>query len=111
MSLFTNLIKAEATAKQINQEEQLNPRDYIGEIAEGRVRHIAKDMWKKDASLQRTEGRKITFADFKGMVQEWIGIVSTKRTLMAPPAVKVAATDTNTAANGSDDSGENKNQR
>ena len=45
------------------------------------------------------------------MVQEWIGIVSTKRTLMAPPAVKVAATDTNTAANGSDDSGENKNQR
>ena len=52
MSLFTNLIKAEATAKQINQEEQLNPRDYIGEIAEGRVRHIAKDMWKKDPSLQ-----------------------------------------------------------
>ena len=44
MMLFTSLIKAEATAKQINQEEQLNRRDYIGKIAEGRVKHIAKDM-------------------------------------------------------------------
>ena len=79
MTLFTSLIKAEATAKQIDQEEQLSRRDYIGEIAEGRVKHIAKDMWKKDATLQRTVGRKISFVDFKGMIQEWIGILSTKR--------------------------------
>ena len=111
MTLFTSLIKAEATAKQIDQVEQLNRRDYIGEIAEGRVKHIAKDMWKKDATLQRTVGRKISFVDFKGMILEWIGILSTKRTFMPQTTVRVAASDTSRPSVQTDRMGGNKGQK
>ena len=93
LTLYTRLIFAEATAREVGQMDQLNRRDNIADIAENRVKHIAKKVWELDAKLKRKHGRHINFADFKGIVHEWVGILSTRKTLMAPPAVKVNVTE------------------
>ena len=93
LTLYTKLIFAEATAREVGQMDQLNRRDNIADIAENRVKHIAKKVWELDAKLKRKHGRHIDFADFKGIVHEWVGILSTRKTLMAPPVVKVNVTE------------------
>ena len=51
LGLFTKIIKAEAMAEEIGQMDQLHRRDVIAEIAEGRMKHIAKELWEKNADL------------------------------------------------------------
>ena len=82
LGLFTKILKAEAMAAEIGQMDQLHRRDVIAEIAEGRVRHIAKELWEKDADLKYEENRCINFSDFKRLLHRWISILTTRRTLL-----------------------------
>ena len=96
VTLLTKLITAESTASEIGQLDQLDRRDNIADIAERRVRHIAKQVWQKDEDLKE-EGRKFNFTDLKRLIQRQINILTTKNTLVTPYStsdnpVKVAAT-------------------
>ena len=64
MTLFTSLIKAEATAKQINQEEQLNRRDYIGEIAEGKGKAYRERHVEERCNPSENRGEEDLFRQF-----------------------------------------------
>ena len=91
------MITAESTASEIGQLDQLDRRDNIADIAERRVKHIAKQVWQKDEDLKEKEERTVNFADLKRLIQRQINIITTKNTLVTPNSatgnpVKVAAT-------------------
>ena len=75
------MIKAEEIAIEIGQLDQLNRRDVIAEIAEGRMRHIAKKLWENDAALRDEENSCINFSHFKKLLYRWINILITRKTL------------------------------
>ena len=84
LGLFTKMIKAEAMAAEIGQMDQLHRRDVIAEIAEERVKHIAKELWERDADLKYEENRCINFSDFKKLLYKWINILTTRRRFACP---------------------------
>ena len=73
--------------------DQLNRRDVIAEIAEGRVKHIADKLWEKDADLRHEENICINLSHFKKLLHTWINILTTRRTLL-PSSKEVAANPT-----------------
>ena len=85
------MISAESTASEIGQLDQLDRRDNIADIAEHRVKHIAKQVWPRDEDLKEKEGRPVNYADLKRLIQRQINIITTRNTLITPgPQVKVA---------------------
>ena len=69
-------------ATEIGQMDQLNRRDVIAGIAEGRVKHIAKKLWDKDAALRDKENTCINFSHFKKLLHRWINILTARKTLL-----------------------------
>ena len=84
-ALFTKMISAEATASEIGQLHQLDRRDVIADIAEARVKHIAKQLWVLYEDLKEKEGRPVRYSDLKRLMKRQISILTTRKTLVGLP--------------------------
>ena len=60
VTLLTKMISAESTVSQIGQLDQLDRRDNIADIAENRVKHIAKQVWQRDKISWRRKAHPST---------------------------------------------------
>ena len=65
VTLLAKMISAESRASEIGQLDQLDRRDNIAEIAENRVKHIAKKVWERDEDLKEKGNKPVNFADLK----------------------------------------------
>ena len=83
VTLLTKMISAKSTVSEIGQ---LDRRDNIADIAEHRVKHIAKQVWQRDEDLKEKEGRSVNFADLKRLIQRQISIITTRNTRHTRPS-------------------------
>ena len=107
LQLLSKLWMAESVAQRLGQRDQLDRRESIAEIAEARVRHIAKEIWKEDARRQIASlGRGMDFDTLKAMVKMHITILQNKRTLLPINQVKVSSVEVVSQQVGQDGSGQ-----
>ena len=97
---------AESVAQSLGQRNQLDRRESIAAIAEARVKHIAKEIWKMDADRQERDMGGMLYDDLKAMVKRQITILQNKRTLLPINQVKVSSVEAVAQQTGQDGCGQ-----
>ena len=93
LQLYADLVRVDATARNIGRKDELHKRDVIAEILTNRVAHLDSDFWTKDDKLYRKENRRANFDDFLQIVLTKLNILKRSRMFVSPPKqAKVAAT-------------------
>ena len=86
VALYTELLQAETMAITLGQVEQLDRREMIGKVVNGRLPHLKKDFWLGDTDRILTTGKSTSFADLKGMVEREIRILTAQKALLGDDA-------------------------